>query len=254
MATDVPINGELINRLARFGRVYLLDTVGSTNDYAFSLAGHKEPAVVVARRQTRGRGRFRRRWFADEQSLIFSVLFFPKPGFPIPASLTQVAGLALCKAIESSAKTNEPPALLRWPNDVVIQGKKVAGILCEQRSDAMVVGIGVNVNQQRLPDNLPDAGSLSGIYGFNFDKMVILDYFLGEFFSALEKIEKGNSGSVWEEIKRRSAIMLHRVEVRTLLRRQVGTVIDIDEAGRIVLRTDTGRLVVLSAGQVRQLR
>jgi BirA family biotin operon repressor/biotin-[acetyl-CoA-carboxylase] ligase len=254
LATEEPVSGELLNRLARFGRVYLLDTVSSTNDYAFTLAGQNEPAVVIARHQTRGRGRFRRRWFADEESLIFSVLFFPKPDFTVRAGITLVAGLALCRAIEADAGTAEPPVLLRWPNDVVINGRKVAGILCEQRRDAVVVGIGVNVNQPHLPENLAEAGSLLMLYGRRFDRLSLLDRFLPEFFQAVEMMEKGNAGPVWEDVKRRSAVINHRVEVRTLLRRQTGTVIDIDEAGRIVLRTDSGRLVVLSAGQVRQLR
>jgi BirA family biotin operon repressor/biotin-[acetyl-CoA-carboxylase] ligase len=254
LATEEAVSGELLNRLARFGRVYLLDTVSSTNDYAFTLADRREPAVVVARHQTRGRGRFRRRWFADEHSLIFSVLFFPKPGFSGAAGLTQVAGLALCRAIEAVAGTQEPLVVLRWPNDVLINNRKVAGILCEQRRDAMVVGIGVNVNQPSLPENLTEAGSLLIVYGRSFDRLGLLDRFLPEFFQAVELMEKGAATPLWEEIRRRSAVINHRVEVRTLLRRQIGTVIDIDEAGRIVLRTDSGRLAVLSAGQVRQLR
>lgn len=255
MAQEQSIAGELLGRLAHFGRVYLLDTVSSTNDYAFTLVERKEPAVVVARRQTKGRGRFRRRWFADEESLIFSLLFFPKPGFPTLASITQVAGLALCRAIETVAGAGaSPSAQLRWPNDVVINGKKVAGILCEQRREALVVGIGVNVNQQTMPENLSEAGSLFMVYGYRLDKMRILEQFLNEFFKMVEMMERGNVGTIWDEIKKRSAVMHHRVEVRTLLRRQVGTVIDIDEAGRIVLRTDSGRLSVLGAGQVRRLR
>ncbi|MEN9979252.1 MAG: biotin--[acetyl-CoA-carboxylase] ligase [candidate division WOR-3 bacterium] len=254
MAAEQTIAGELLARLTRFGRVYLLDTVGSTNDYAFSLAARKEPAVVVARRQTKGRGRFRRRWFADEDSLIFSLLLFTESGFPQPAAVTQIAGLALCRAIELGIQTAKPPAMLRWPNDVVISNKKVAGILCEQRGQAVVVGVGVNVNQRQLPENLPEAGSLFSVYGQACDKMRLLDLFLEEFSQLLTQMKKGNSQPVWEEIRQRSAVINHRVEVKTLLRRHLGTVIDIDDEGRIVLRSDSGRLVVLSSGQVRQLR
>lgn len=254
MAEEQAIPGELLARFTRFGRVYLLDTVGSTNDYAFSLAAQGEPAVIVARRQTKGRGRFRRHWFADDNSLIFSLLLFTEPGFPQPAAVTQVAGLALCRAIETGVQTVKPPALLRWPNDVVIDNKKVAGILCEQRGTALVVGVGVNVNQRQLPENLPEAGSLFTVYGQVCDKMRLLDLFLENFFQLLTQMKKGNSQSVWDEIRQRSAIINHRVEVKTLLRRHLGTVIDIDDEGRIVLRSDSGRLVVLNSGQVRQLR
>ncbi|MGQ9707625.1 MAG: biotin--[acetyl-CoA-carboxylase] ligase [bacterium] len=254
MTEQEMVASELLNRLARYGRVYLLDSVPSTNDYALSLARRKEPAIIVARRQTKGRGRFRRRWFADENSLIFSLLFFPGTNFPSPAILTQIAGLALCRAIETITGTGQPAPLLRWPNDVLINERKVAGILCEQRKDAIIIGVGVNLNQAALPENLSEASSLFLAYGNQFDRFSILDIFLPEFFNSVELVAKGNAVPVWDEIKRRSAILHHRVEIRTLLHRVIGTVIDIDDAGRIILRTDSGRLMVFNAGQVRQLR
>ena len=254
MAEPEKIESALLNRLARYGRVYLLESVGSTNDYAFSLAEHKEPAIIVARNQTRGRGRFRRRWFADENSLIFSLLLFPDAGFPAPASTTQIAGLALCRAIETAAGSKSPAPELRWPNDVLINQKKVAGILCEQRKNALVIGMGVNLNQTALPESLPEAGSLFLAYGIKFERFSLLNIYLSEFFHLLEQVAKGSAASVWDEIKTRSSILHHRVELRTLLRKHIGTVIDIDDAGRIVLRTDSGRLAVFNAGQVRQLR
>ncbi len=251
---DDLIPGELLSRLTRLGRVYVLDTVGSTNDYAFNLAERKEPAIVVARRQTKGRGRFRRHWFADDDSLTFSVLFFPAAGLSSPASITQVAGLVLAKAIEVAVGTNEPRALLRWPNDVLIKGKKVAGVLCERRKDAIVVGVGVNVNQEILPESLPEAGSLFLVYGKKVDQFRILDLFLPDFFATLEMVIKGEGQRIWDEIKNRSAVLHHRVEIRTMLRKFVGTVIDIDDEGRIVLRGDSGKITVFSVGQVKQLR
>lgn len=254
------IPGELLNRIARFGRLYLLDTVTSTNDYAFSLTSRNEPAIVVARKQTHGRGRFRRRWFSDEKSLTFSLLLFPdreKPAAFSAAALTQLAGLALCRAIENRfvnpANTPTPRPLLRWPNDVLVQEKKVAGILCEKRGNGLVVGIGVNVNQTELPAHLTEAGSLYSIYRTTLNPLELLEEFLKEFFSGLELLKRADPG-IWNEIRARSVILNHRVEIRTLLRRHTGTAIDIDDAGRLVLRTDSGRLALFTAGQVRQLR
>ncbi len=258
MPEEQQIPGELLNRIARFGRVYFLDTVTSTNDYAFSLSGKQEPAIVIARNQTKGRGRFRRHWFASEGSLISSILLFPQPGTFAPPAVTQVAGLALCRAIEqliASFPQNPllPRPVLRWPNDVLVNEKKVAGILCEQKGRALVVGIGVNVNQTTLPQNLPEAGSLRLSYQQEFNHLILLETTLSEFFSALQRLEK-DARSVWQDIRDRSAIIHRRVEIRTILRRHIGTVLDIDDEGRVVLRTDSGRLLVFSAGQVRQLR
>lgn len=261
MASFDQVPGELLNRIARFGRLYLLETVTSTNDYAFSLAEKQEPAIVVAKQQTRGRGRFRRRWFADENSLIFSLLLFPESNPPTlprsPATITQLAGLALCQVIENLPLTTNsrplPKPMLRWPNDVLLEGKKVAGILCEQRRKALVLGVGVNVNQSIIPQNLPDATSLFLSYHQKFDQLQLLELFLNNIFSILTKLGS-DTKTIWDEIRTHSAILNHRVEIKTLLRCHLGMMIDIDDEGRLILRTDSGKLVVFSAGQVRQLR
>jgi len=251
METAPAIPGELLSRLAQFGRLHILDTTTSTNDYAFGLAPAREPAIVVTRHQTRGRGRFRRRWFADDGSLLFSLLLFSAPGSPELAALTQLAGLALCLAVE---RVTGQKAQIRWPNDIILDNKKLAGILCETRRDAVVVGVGLNVNQTAFPQSLNDAGSLRQATDRAWDRFILLDAFLVEFRLWLDRARKGDMQACLKAIKDRSAILLRRVEVRSFLRRSVGTVIDLDSDGRLVLRLDSGRLVLLSAGQVRRLR
>lgn len=246
------IAGELLARLSRFGRIHLLDTCTSTNDYAFSLAREREPAIVVSREQTRGRGRFHRAWFSDSDSLTFSVLFFPEPGETAArAGLTQLAGLALCRAIEES--TGLKP-LVRWPNDVLVGEQKVAGILCEQKKTAVVIGIGLNVNQPCLPEELAEAASLRIASGRTFDRFELLARILDRLFALLADAAAGRGAALLEETKKRSAILHRRVEIQTLLRKHVGTVIDLDAEGRVVLRTSSGRLAVFRTGQVRRLR
>ncbi|MEO0080547.1 MAG: biotin--[acetyl-CoA-carboxylase] ligase [candidate division WOR-3 bacterium] len=249
------LSGETLSRLARFGRIYLLDSVTSTNDYCFTLASQNEPAVVVARTQTRGRGRFRRQWFATEESLTFSVLLFAEETASWLAGLTQFAGLALSRAIERVAGIKP---LLRWPNDILFQGKKLAGILCESKRAkahrAVVIGVGVNVNQTMFPEELPEAGSLRMATGVEHDRFQLLETFLEELFAILERLQRGDVGPLVSEVKDRSAVLHRRVEIRGFLRRHVGTVIDLDAEGRLLLRTDSGRLILLHAGQVTRLR
>jgi BirA family biotin operon repressor/biotin-[acetyl-CoA-carboxylase] ligase len=246
------VQGEQLAELSRYGSVHLLDEVGSTNDYALGLAAKHATAIVVARRQTTGRGRFRRQWFSDDASLTASLLFFTDtPDFPHPSFLTHLAGLALSSAIE---EVTGLATQTRWPNDIVCQDKKLAGILCEGRRSAVAVGIGLNVNQESFPEDLPEAGSLRGATGHQWDKLTLLETFIRAMFAGIERVGKGESAQVLADIKERSAVMHRRVEVQTLLRRHVGTVIDLDAEGRIVLRTDSGRLLVLGAGDVRRLR
>ena len=252
MSRELTFPGELLARLTRFGRVHVLDTVTSTNDVAFSLASNHEAAIVIARHQIRGRGRFRRPWYSDEDSLTFSVLLFKDaPGFPPAHLVTHVAGLALCLAIEQVAGLKP---LIRWPNDIVHDDLKLAGILCEARGSAIAIGVGLNVNQDGLPEHVPEAGSLRMVAGREQDRLALLEQFISGMTSWLERVGKGETPELWIKVKERSAVLHRRVEVTTLLRRYVGVVSEVDVDGRIVLRTDAGRLVWFDSGQVRRLR
>lgn len=246
------VAGEALARLGRFGQVHWLDTVSSTNDYAFTLASKHEPAVVVARAQTKGRGRFQRRWHSDDASLTATYLLFSDaPGFPHPSMLTHLAGLALCEAVQELTGL---ATTVRWPNDLMLSDKKLAGILCEARRSAVAVGLGVNVNQTVLPPELPEAGSLRIATGREWDALALLESFLARFTAYIEAAGKGETADLIARLKERSAVLHRRVEVKTLLRKQVGTAVDIDPEGRLVLRCDSGKLTTIDAGDVRGLR
>ncbi len=247
-------SGERLAQLARFGQVHLLDSVASTNDYAFSLTGTEEPALVVARHQTKGRGRFRRHWHADADSLTFSsLLFFGPEQKELLAWLTQLAGLSICRAIED---VSDLKPQIRWPNDVLLGDKKVCGILCRQRKDAVVIGVGLNVNQTEFPEelNLPEAGSLRMASGRALDKLELLEKIMEHLFSTLELARHGITDELLDAVKERSSVLHRRVEIKTLLRTHIGTVVNIDTKGNIVLRTTKDRIIVIGFGQIRRLR
>jgi BirA family biotin operon repressor/biotin-[acetyl-CoA-carboxylase] ligase len=129
----------------RLGRPLVrLGETASTNDIARLLAerGVREGAVVVAARQTRGRGRLGRAWASPPGGLWCSTLLRPAGGSP-PGLLSLAAGLAAAEAVETAAGV---AAALRWPNDVLIGERKVAGILLEAAAAAVVAGVGINVN------------------------------------------------------------------------------------------------------------
>ena len=132
---------------ARLGRrVLVFDRLDSTNTFALSHAG--DPAndglVVLADEQTAGRGQHGRTWTCPEGGgVLMSVLVFPPTSLQRPAILTAWAAVTVCELI---LETTGLQAQLKWPNDVLIHGRKVCGILIEQARGA-VVGIGLNVNQ-----------------------------------------------------------------------------------------------------------
>src|SRR5262245_6869784 len=127
-------------------RTIVFDRLDSTNTYAATLAS--DPAndglVVVAREQTAGRGQHGRSWHAPAgSSVLLSVLLFPPPLLLRPALLTAWAAVSVCESIGELAGLE---AQIKWPNDVLIDDRKVCGILIEQAKGA-VVGIGLNLNQ-----------------------------------------------------------------------------------------------------------
>jgi BirA family biotin operon repressor/biotin-[acetyl-CoA-carboxylase] ligase len=148
-------------RLGR--RVLVYDRLDSTNTLAASLADDSanDGLVVVADQQTAGRGQHGRTWQSPAgSSVLLSVLCFPPPALRRPAVLTAWAAVAVCETVEYAAGV---AATIKWPNDVLVSGRKVCGILTEQ-GRGTVVGVGLNV-RQAAPDfiaaGLPHATSLA---------------------------------------------------------------------------------------------
>jgi len=179
----------------RFGReVRFLAETGSTNDIALEAAraGAAEGLVVLADRQTAGRGRLQRRWQAPAgSSLLLSVLFRPPDPFArFAGRITMGCGLSLVTAVQ---QVTGVPVILKWPNDLIHEGRadsggwrKLAGMLSEVaisdagKPEALIVGIGLNANlgAGELATLAPNAGSLSSLAGTCVSRVALLDAFL----------------------------------------------------------------------------
>jgi BirA family biotin operon repressor/biotin-[acetyl-CoA-carboxylase] ligase len=166
-------------------RVHLYDCLDSTNSLALSLADDPEHhgIVVLAREQTAGRGQYGRSWHAPpNSSVLLSVLLFPPVSLRRPPLLTAWAAVSVCETILAITKLH---ATIKWPNDVLIAGKKICGILIEQRTTghadfplATVAGIGLNVTQSAAMfegAGLPSATSLASASGaaFSFEEVAM---------------------------------------------------------------------------------
>jgi BirA family biotin operon repressor/biotin-[acetyl-CoA-carboxylase] ligase len=152
-------------------RVQLFDELSSTNDTA---AGEEPGTVVVADFQSAGRGQYGRVWQAKPgTSLLLSVVVAPPPELRRPVILTAWAAVAVADAV---FRLTGQQAKIKWPNDLLVRGKKVCGILIEQRA-ATVVGIGLNLNQTAAEfavAGLPDATSLAILAGQPIDSRAAL--------------------------------------------------------------------------------
>lgn len=234
------------------------DTVGSTNAEGLALAREgRAPVWVVARAQTDGRGRRGRVWETARGNLAASFALVIEVQPAMAATLGFVAGLALEQALREvaaslSPRTSRPE--LKWPNDVVVDGKKLAGILLEadplpDGRLAVVVGIGVNVAS--APDDLPYPATSLAERG---DRTTAEELFeaLGEtFVTWLDTWENGAGlPAIRKAWMARAAALGSQVEVDLGGRRLKGRFESLDERGRLVLRQQTGIATAISAGDV----
>ncbi len=230
-----------------FGAPYLyFDEIGSTQDVLRD-GDHPHGAVALAEHQTDGRGRSGRRW-EDEPStnLLFSVVLLPPSGVALP-ELSLVAGLAVAVALEREAVV---PALVKWPNDVLVDGGKVAGILLEASSSRVVCGIGINVNQgaSELPlmPRFP-ATSLRVAAGHPFDRAPVLVAVLAELEHRYGQwLDEGMAGLA-DDLERRNALRGRRVLVEG---GRHGAADAIAPDGRLTVVLDDGETTLVGSGEV----
>jgi BirA family biotin operon repressor/biotin-[acetyl-CoA-carboxylase] ligase len=141
--------------------IHRYDSVGSTNDIAIDMArsGAPEGTVVLAQSQSKGRGRRGREWFDKPgESILMSAILRPDIPLNRYSELAFAAAVAVAECVE--AECGLQPSL-KWPNDVLVREKKLAGILIESAEDAAIVGIGVNVKQTAFPPELSSATSIA---------------------------------------------------------------------------------------------
>ncbi len=215
--------------------IHYYDITDSTNVKAKEL--NKPGVLVIAERQTAGRGRFGRTWISEPGGLYFS-LTLPKslPIEEIP-KLTLTTGVAVAEAIGGR---------LKWTNDVLIDGKKVCGILCELAGEVedplIIVGIGINVNNP-VPDY---AISLKDVYGKPLNRSEILGKVLRNFARYYEMLIDGEWSKIRERWKELSDTLGREIIVKVAGEEYKGKAIDIDEDGGLLLETDKKIIKVYS--------
>jgi BirA family biotin operon repressor/biotin-[acetyl-CoA-carboxylase] ligase len=223
-------------------RVVYLPDVASTMDVAKELArkGCAAFTTVVAGRQTQGRGRLRRVWSSEEGGLYFTVVLRP----PIPvlwsSRVNFLASLTLAGILREGYGVE---AGLKWPNDILVQGSKLCGLLAEMESEGdqvnfINIGIGLNVNND--PSTVePPAVSLKGLLGRAVPRREILSRFLDE-------LERGIAAEAWETViaawKARSVTLSRPVRIVTAKEEVSGLAVDVDENGALLLRQPDGSI------------
>jgi BirA family biotin operon repressor/biotin-[acetyl-CoA-carboxylase] ligase len=237
-------------------RIVVLETTGSTNDEARRLAsgGASEGTVILAETQTAGRGRHGRRWDSSEGTgLYVSILL--RPAEPIDRIGRYAIGAAVAVCAACRAQVGER-VTLKWPNDVLAQGRKLAGVLAEMRQGGsgaeLVLGIGINVNQaeQDFPVELRGKATSLRIVGEgeSFDRTTVAAALLEELARAIAQIRHDGWREVAERFLRYAPDATSR-RVR-LATGALGLTDGLDDSGALRVATGTGLVLVHASESV----
>ncbi|MEY3895034.1 MAG: hypothetical protein RLZZ214_553 [Verrucomicrobiota bacterium] len=233
-------------------RLLIRESVESTNDEVRTLAqaGAADGLVVLAERQTAGRGRRGAAWFSPTgESLAFSVLLRPDESKALWPRLALAAGLAVAEAVEACGVQ----AGIKWPNDVWISQRKVAGILVEAGSNFAVVGIGLNVNTTGFPPEVSEiATSLKIETMQNFSRAEVLASVIQKFSARRQQIDH-DFDELLSAVRLRCVLTGKRVSLTTANGPRTGIVEGIAAGGELLLRTVDGLERLIQADEVRVL-
>lgn len=257
------------------GRIELHRQVGSTNDLAKAAAHRGEPegSVVLAEEQVQGRGRLGRTWAAPPgSSILCSVLLRPRFSPEQAFYLTIAASLAIYRAVSryptpgrptkgTAAITPHPiQAAIKWPNDVLVNGRKVSGVLSESEFTGgdwafAVLGFGINANLSpqalhELREIAPQATSLNAEVGVKLDRALLLANILTELEGLYLAIQSGQFGAVYSEWAAALETIGRRVSVRESNGLVSGQAVRVESDGALVLRLNGGVERRVLAGDV----
>ena len=250
------LRGNLFGR-----RIYHFFKTDSTNRVALELghAGEPEGAVVLAEEQTAGRGRAGRSWHSERATGLYLTVLLRPPLSPAQTPLlTLLAGLSARAAIE--AQTGQAPDL-KWPNDLLLSGRKVGGILTEMHAEPgmvrfVIVGIGLNVNQAKFPSELSNiATSLRIETGRQESRLELLVRLLRQFESDYNRFLQQGAASVIDQFSGVSSFAKgKRVRITNGKESFLGTTAGLTSEGLLQVKREDGQIATVISGDVAEAR
>lgn len=239
-------------------KVYYYDSINSTMDIAMNLAlkGEPEGTIVCAEAQTKGRGRLGRMWSSPKYKGIYLSLILRPELLPNQAPiLTLLSAVSICQAIKRITSLSP---LIKWPNDILVDNKKVGGILTElnaeqDRINFVIIGMGINVNTPKsfLPS---DATSLSYEAKKKFSRVDLVKELLRDMEYSYLLFRKEGTLPIIKKWREFSSLTGERVKIISHKEVLEGEVLDIDSDGGLLIREDSGFIKKLMAGDVIKVR
>ena len=254
--TPVPATPTAI-RLPPAYRLIAMDSVGSTNDEAKKLAdaGAEEGTLVWALEQTKGRGRHGRTWASPRGNLYLSLVLRPECALAEAAQLGFVAALAVGKGIGAVA----PPLLevtYKWPNDVLVHDRKVAGLLLESKTSAagdlewLVLGVGVNVQSHPDDARFPATNMIFEGVGPDVDVTMVLQAFCRHFLTLVNRWTEDGFAPIRALWLAHAHGLGKTIEVSLGTETLRGTFRELDETGAMILELPDSSRRTIAAGDV----
>ncbi len=239
-------------------QIFSYESLDSTNDTCFELGkkGIPEGACIFSEFQKKGRGRLGREWLSPKgKNILFSVLLRPVLTPSEVAKMTLTASLAVVRVLQNA--TNKKLGI-KWPNDILFEEKKVAGILTEMQAEAdrvdfIVIGIGINVNSSAK--DLPSgAFSVKEVLGESLHRLSLAREILRELDADYLRLKKEGFAGIAKEWEDFSVTSGRRVLAKLLGRSIQGQAVGIDKDGALWIRQDSGLQEKVMAGDIQHLR
>jgi len=226
----------------RESSIHYFSELASTMDMAKDLARKNCPdfTAVIAGRQTAGRGRLNRQWLSGDGGLYFTLVLRPDIPLPMSSRVNFLASLTLARVLRDMYQIE---AAVKWPNDILVDDRKLSGMLSELEAEAdrvffINIGMGINVNND--PTGVePGAISLKNMLGREISRVRLLSRFLDEFEDRLKNAEFENVISEWKQY----TVTLQR-QVRIVTQREVteGLALDVDDNGALIVKLADGSI------------
>ncbi|MBT3388407.1 MAG: biotin--[acetyl-CoA-carboxylase] ligase [Desulfobacula sp.] len=221
--------------------IFHFQELESTMDKAKFLAKNNAPhlSVVIAENQTTGRGRLNRKWFSSKGGLWFTIILKPATPPPLSYIYNFAASLSLSRSLRRLFDVN---VSVKWPNDLLLNQKKIVGLLSEMETrgdmvEFLNIGIGINVNNQPQKDE-PKAISLKDVLDKNLSRRLILETFLEDFKHQIQKID---CPKIIEQWKKQTSTIGSNVRIETSTDFHEGIAVDVDETGALIIEDKKGK-------------
>jgi len=212
--------------------------------------------LVLAESQTKGRGRLGRSWFSPKHKGIYlSLILRPKISPSASPVLTLLAAVSICEAVK---KVTSLDAQIKWPNDIFIHNKKIAGILTEMNAEVdkvnfVVIGIGLNVNNDKK-SLIAQATSLKEQTGQPINRVILLQELLRKIENNYSLLEDRGAQVIIDKWRSFSLTLGRRVKIYCQDKHIEGAAVDIDQDGALLIRKDSGLTQKVFSGDVMHCR